>query len=355
MRVTHYARRSLSAAVLALALAACGKDNGPSEFNPQGTAADMAAAQDAFASEQTASFAAVGIDISAALNGAPFVAGSAALALTRPSASSARYARQLAALVPGARRGIQASVAAVPSGLLGTTFVWDEATDAYVGSDLPGAPAAGVRFQLYAIDPVTLHPVEPVVEVGYVDVIDQSTDALTDFRIKVVEGSVVYLDYDVSAAAGASGGLVTISGFASNGSIRANFSLKNTVSQNASGGLVLSLDYDVTVPSRKVALNWTATFANISETEVAVTLDLGVAGPNGDVRIVGTYGASGGTFTVKVNGDLFATVTLEGSSPVITGAGGNPLTAEEEQTLQTILDYYDTSIGAFTELLTPVS
>ena len=144
---------------------------------------------------------------------------------------------------------------------------------------------------------------------------------------------MVYLDYDVSAAAGASGGLVTISGFASNGSTRANFSLKNTVSQNASGGLVLSLDYDVTVPSRKVALNWTATFANISETEVAVTLDLGVAGPNGDVRIVGTYGASGGTFTVKVNGDLFATVTLEGSSPVITGAGGNPLTAEEEQTL----------------------
>ena len=177
MRVTHYARRSLSAAVLALALAACGKDNGPSEFNPQGTAADMAAAQDAFASEQTASFAAVGLDISAALNGSPFVAGSAALALTRPSASSARYARQLAALVPRRRPR--------HPGQRGRGPVRPARHHLRVGRDhrhatsprtCPARRRPGVRFQLYAIDPVTLHPVEPVVEVGYVDVIDQSTD-----------------------------------------------------------------------------------------------------------------------------------------------------------------------------------
>src|SRR5438309_9944300 len=98
MPVTHYARRSLAAAVLALALAACGKSSGPSEFNPQGTSADMTAAQDAFVSQQSTSFAAVGPDISAVLNGSPMVASSAALALTRPSASSAGYARMLASL-----------------------------------------------------------------------------------------------------------------------------------------------------------------------------------------------------------------------------------------------------------------
>ncbi|HUR93696.1 MAG TPA: hypothetical protein VMY76_03875 [Gemmatimonadales bacterium] len=343
----------MAAAALALALAACGKESGPSEFNPQGTSADVAAAQGAFASEQTSSFAAVSADISTALSGSPVVASSAAMALTKLSGTSARYARQLASLVPKAGRGLQASASAMPSALLGTTFVWDEANDEYVPSDESGAPSSGVRFVLYAVDPVLLRPVEPVVEVGYVDVIDQSTETTVDVRVKVVEGNVVYLDYDVTAIATAVGGVVTVDGYASNGSTVANFTLKNTISQNDSG-LVMSLDYDLTVPSRDVAVNWTATFANISENEVVVTLDLSISGSNGAVRLLGTYGANGGSFTVKVNGDPFATVTLNGGNADITGAGGEPLTADEEASLQAILSYFDTSLGVFTELMLPI-
>lgn len=353
MRVTQYARLSLSVLVM-LGFAACGKDTGPSEFDPQGTTADIAEAQGAFVSPQAESFAAIGADISTVLNGAPVVASSAALTSPRPSAASAAYARQLVRLLPGAGPGIRASVAAIPSEVLGTTFVWDEATDVYTASELSGAPSSGVRFVLYAIDPLTLRPAEPVVEVGYVDVIDQSTSTTIAFRVKVVGGSVVYLDYGVSASGSESGGTITVGGFASNGSARADFTLKNTVSQS-SGGLLLSLDYQLSVPSRDVSLDWTATFANISDSEVAVTLDLVINGPNGTVRLVGTYGATGGTFTVKVNGGLFATVTLEGSSAVITGAHGASLTADEEQTLQTILDYFDQSLMAFTDLLAPIS
>jgi hypothetical protein len=355
MRVTHSARRSLAAAVLALALAACGKDhNQPSTFDPEGTSADMAAAQDAFVSPQTASFAAVGVDISTVMNGSPLVASSSKLATSRPSASSARYARQLAALVSRTGPGrIQASAASVPAEVAGKTFVWDVTTDAYVASDLTGAPSNGVRFVLYAIDPVTLRPVEPTVEVGYVDLIDQSTETAIDVRVKVVEGSVVYLDYDASASATATGGVVTISGFASNGTTRADFNLKNTITQNASG-LVLSLDYDLNVPSRDLALNWTATIANISDTDVAVTVDLSVSGPNGNVRIVGTYGTENGTFTVKVNGDLFASVSLGAGDPVITGSDGGALTPAEEQSLREILDYYLSSADVFTELTMPL-
>ena len=80
----------------------------PSEFDPQGTAADMAAAQDAFASGPTASFAAVGRDISA---GAERLArswpSSAALALPRPSARRARATP--ASSPPGARAPAPAS------------------------------------------------------------------------------------------------------------------------------------------------------------------------------------------------------------------------------------------------------
>jgi hypothetical protein len=354
MRLTHYARRSLAAVTLSLALAACGKNNGPSTFDPQGTSTDMAVAQDAFAAQQTASFAAIGPDISAVLSGSPVVASSAALALRRPSAASAVFARKLVSALPRRGAGIQATVAALPSSVLGTTFVWDETNHVYVASSLTGAPANGVRFVLYAVDPVTLRPVEPVVEVGYVDILDQSTASTTDIRVKVVEANVTYLDYDISATATATGGIVTISGFASNGSSRADFNLKNTVTDTA-GGLVFSLDYDITVPSRGLTLNWTATIANISPTDVAATLDLSIAGPNGNVRLVGTYGASGGTFTVKVNGDPFATITLTGSTQVITGANGAALTADEETSLRTILDYYEQSRVAFTDLLAPIN
>jgi len=355
MRVTHYARRSLAAAGLALALAGCSSDSSaPSAFNPQGTAADMAAAQDAFASDPTASFAAVGGDISLALNGSPLVASSAALALSRPSKASERYARQIASLVPAGGAGIQASVVAIPSAVAGKTFVWDESTDTYVASDLSGAPSNGVRFLLYAVDPVLLRPVEPVVETGYVDVIDQSISTLPNVRVLVVEGNVTYLDYQVVASATTSGAIVTIGGFAFNGTTRANFTLKNTVTSNA-GGLVLVLDYELDVPSRDLSIDWTATFANISETEVAVTLDLTVSGPNGDVRVVGTAGVDGGTFTVKVNGNTFATITFAGSTLSIVGATSDPLTPDEEQALEAVFDSYEGSLNAFSDLLMPVS
>jgi hypothetical protein len=354
MRVTQYARRSWVVAGLSLALAACGKDNGPSTFDPQGTSSDMAAAQDAFGAQQTASFAAVGPDISGVLNGSPVVAASAALAIQSPSTASAIYARKLVSLVPRGGRAVQAMVAGISSSIAGTTFVWDESTHAYVASSLLGAPSNGVRFVLYAVDPVMLRPVEPVVEVGYADVIDQSTASTVDIRVKVVQANITYLDYDVTATATASGGLVKISGFVANGSSRADFNLKNTITDSA-GGLVLSLDYDISVPSRGLTLNWTATVASLSDTDVAVTLDFSVAGPNGNVRLVGTYGATGGTFTVKVNGDSFATITGSGAGTVITGANGEPLTAEEEASLHTILDFYDASQVAFSELLAPVS
>jgi hypothetical protein len=354
MRVTHYARQSLAAAALALALAGCKNDGAsPSEFNPQGTAADVAAAQDAFASGPTASFAAVGSDISLALGGSPLVASSAALAISHPSKASERYARQIAALVSGGGSAIQASVVGIPVEVAGKTFVWDESTDTYVVSDLSGAPSNGVRFLLYAVDPVTHRPVEPVVETGYVDVIDQSTSALANVRIKVVEGDVTYLDYQVVVSGTTSSGLVTISGFAFNGTTRANFTLKNTVSVNQSDStVVLSLDYELDIPSRGLSVDWTATFGSVSG---SLTLDLTVSGPNGDVRLLGTSNADGGTFTVKVNGDTFATITVTGSSLVIIGATGDPLTSDEEQALEAVFDSFEGSLDAFSTLLMPVN
>ncbi len=355
MSVSQYARRSLASAVLlALGLAACSHDEGPSPFNPEGMSADLAGAQTAFDSPMAASFQATGAEIAATLGAAAPVVISPSSALQRP-ATARRYAQSVARLLPSAGTKISASAAAIPSEVLGTTFVWDSEATAYVASDLSGAPAKGVRFLLYAINPVTGQPVEPLQELGYVDVTDVSAGSVIGTRVLVYADGVSYLDYTVSAAGTGTAGTITVKGFASNGSERANYTLQSTIAQSTNG-MLLTLDYALSVPSRGLAINYTATFGNLSPEQVAVTLDFSVSGRNGDVTLSGTYGAAGGTFSVKVNGEIFATVTLgAGSDPTITGASGTALTPEEEAALRLILDFYDGSLAVFDNLLAPLN
>ena len=345
MRVRHYAMRSVAVGILALALAGCGKDNGPSEFNPQGTSDDMAAATAAFSTQQMTSYAVMGADISTVLGASPVVKSSA---MAIRGLDATRAARDLAAIVP--RRGaFQAAMTSIPSALLGTTFVWDVNSGAYVASDLAGAPSQGVRFLLYAVDPVLLQPVYPLVEVGYVDITDHSTASTVDVNVKVVEGNVVYLAYEVTAHATTNGGVIEISGFASNGTTLANFALTSTVT-DINSSPVVSYGYHVNVPSRDLTLDWTLTLSNINSTEVATTVDLVINGPNGNVHLTGTYGVSERSLTVKVNGALYATVNLDGPDPVITGADGQPLDADAEASIHAIVAFYLNSGGVFDSL-----
>ena len=152
MRVSQSARYSLATAVLLVAgLTACSKDQGPSEFNPTGVSADLTTAQGAFNSAATASFEATGAEIAATLGAAGPVVISPKMALLHPTGAQA-YAKKVTHLLPKASR-INASVAGIPSAVLGTTFVWDLESGTYVASDVSGAPAQGVRFILYAISP----------------------------------------------------------------------------------------------------------------------------------------------------------------------------------------------------------
>ena len=344
MRVTHYARRSVAAGIVALAVAACGGDsNAPSEFNPQGTTADMAAAQSAFQGQQVSSFAVLGSSMSAVLNGSPVVKSSA-MAIRGTDAT--RAARELAAIVP--RSGVvEAAVMAIPQQYLGTTFVWDVGTHAYVASDVAGAPSQGVRFLLYAVDPVLLQPVEPLVEVGYVDITDHGSMTAVDVNVKVVEGNVVYLDYDVTGHATTTGGVIQISGYATDGTTLANFDLTLTATQS-SNTVTFAYGYHVNVPSRHLTLSWTITMtSNTGTGESTTTLDLVINGPNGNVRLTGSYGVSPQNLTVRVNGAVFATVDFTGPEPVITGADGQPLSADDQASMEAIVGFFAESGGLF--------
>ncbi|MGH7535479.1 MAG: hypothetical protein ACREMG_07825, partial [Gemmatimonadales bacterium] len=332
MRVPHFAMRPLVAVTLvSLALGGCSssESSAPSEFNPEGATADLAATQGAFQSPSVEAYAAVSGDISLVMNGAAAVSASAQL-VTKAGANPERYVRALAGILPRASGGISAAVAAIPSGALGKTYVWDEVNGVYVASDLTGAPSNGVRFVLYAVNPVTLRPVEPVIEVGYVDLIDQSGTTTGSFRAIVVSGGVTYLDYTVSASGTENSGTVTISGFVTDGETTATFNLENVITNGASG-LVITLDYDIDVPSRDLELDYTATLSGFLTETFAVDVNFIMKGSNGWVVLEGSYGNTGGTFTVTVNGDLFATITLAaGGELTVTGADGQPLSEVEE-------------------------
>jgi hypothetical protein len=75
----------------------------------------------------------------------------------------------------------------LPDAMEGITFVWDVADSMYVASDLTGAPANGARFVFYAVNPFSGYPTEPLTEVGYMDLTDETTSDLARLEVLVVD------------------------------------------------------------------------------------------------------------------------------------------------------------------------
>jgi hypothetical protein len=360
MRVLHSATRVLAAVALAALAAGCSKDsNGPddSPFDPAGTSSDLTAVSSAFDSPALLSFDAASDDIELTAG------GSAALALqARPTAalatggkaSAMRYAGALAkALTRGSRPSLAVAAAAIPPDLLGTTFVYDVNVQHYAASDLTGAPSNGIRFLLYAVNPVTGVPTEPLTEVGYVDVVTTQTSTSASVSIVVVSDNKTYLDYSAKVTANsASSGTVGVSGYVTNGHDRVNFDLDNHITFGDST-MDLDLDYVLTVPTRggfRIDLEASATTSDVTD-NTTITLDLTAQGQHGTVRITGGETNGTGTFQVKVNGALFATIDVTaGSQPVVTGKDGQSLTADEQAALEDVFDMFGGGLAFFVGL-----
>src|SRR4026208_1737986 len=80
----------------------------------------------------------------------------------------------------------------------GLTFEWDTTgIGSYQPTARTGAPATGVRFILYAVNGLTGLPTEPLTEVGYVDLADESTASVAKLHVTVagVSGTPVYINY----------------------------------------------------------------------------------------------------------------------------------------------------------------
>jgi hypothetical protein len=212
-----------------------------------------------------------------------------------------------------------------------------------------------VRFVLYAVNPVTNMPVEPLVPLdGYAQITVNETATSATIRVIVVSSDVTYLDYSVVLSGSASTVTIAISGYATNGTDRVEFNLDNRLTGSEATGLELAIDYEMVVPTRGgFLLDLEATFTEDGSETSTVTLDLLARGEHGTVRIQGSATDAAGSFNVRVNGDLFATITTDGTGTVtFAGADGHTLTEEELQALRAVFDMFEDGFDFF-QLVTP--
>jgi hypothetical protein len=360
MRVLQFAKRSVvTVALVSVTLAGCSGISSPdTPFNPVGTSADLDAVGSTFGSPTFTSFSALSLKFDAALRGAPIISASAAALDIRGTggvagmrAAAAQSARRLAAIMtPPAKPGLRASMMAIPVSVAGKTFEYDLATGKYVASSRPLLASNTVRFVLYAVDPVTLVPVSPLVETGYVDLIDRTAGTTKSAQIVVVSGSKTYLDYTITAAGTASSGQVTVIGYVTDGSVQANVNLRSVLT--FTGGLTLS--YSLRVPQREVSIDLSLTATDVTQPSGTTSLNLALKGPNGTVNMTGQFTSTTGLLHVQINGQAFATVTTSGNTVTITRDDGQPLSSDERGSMNRVFELQAGAFASFDQMLAPV-
>jgi hypothetical protein len=334
MRVPQYAMRRLAALALIGLMTGCGGDsNAPdAPFDPAGTSSDLGAIDASFESEAMYGFQtalpAIGEVLGETAAGMA-VRAAPSKVLAAGKSGAREYAGTLSQLNGQPSIGMRpvAPRAAILEEHLGVTFTLNPETLEYEASDRTGAPSNGVRFIVYAVNPVNGQPVTPLNEVGYADIEVSGTETAGTVRFELVSGDVTYLDYTFAFTFNPAF-TFTVSGFVTNGEDRVNFDLDMQGDDNG-----FTIDYTLSVPTRgnfRLDLELEFNVANST-----MTSNLEVRGPHGTITIVGTQTQTGGTYEVEVNGDEFATITSSQSSgTVITGADGGSLTNEELEALQ---------------------
>lgn len=343
-------RPAVAAAIAALFVAACGEGRSvPTTFDPIETQSDIAAFQVAFIAPAAGSFVGLGY----AMDNALLAAGGVTLRLPSamlmegPERPMARERERISSVLSGAEEP-----AALPITARGKTFVWDANTDVYVESERIGAPASGVRFILYTMDPVDEDlPALPLVEVGYADLTQTSGGSTTSAAVQVVgAGGTTLMQYDATVGGTSDAPAFSIVGFAGTSVNRVNFTLNfgyNLVNQN------IVSTWDTELPARGLSSRVQLSFTNTTFTMGAVLQrDLR------KIEMLGTLGFdTGGTITVRVGNRLFATMDFPADPlllPTILNAQGAPLTADEEDTLLDIFDWFSGAFDAPGALLDPI-
>jgi hypothetical protein len=339
--------RSLSAVMLAaVAISACAETTAlPTTLDPVEMQGDVAAQQAAFDNPATNAFTEVGFEIDNALAtlGGFAVSLPTQMLQDGPERPLMQQRDRLIAMLDE-----DAGTAdALPLSALGKTFVWNATTDRYEVSARTGAPTNGVRFILYTYDYDTFAFAEPLVEVGYVEMRQTSNSA----TVAVFNGSTKVMEYTATVGGTANVPSLSVTGFAGTGANTTTFNL--AVGISASTGNITTT-WRTDMPSRGLTTRVSMAIGETSMTFSAV-MRRGVR----KVEMSGTFTGGEGDFgaatlNVKVGDKLFARVIISISGVSVTNPDGGPLSAEDEATLESIFDWFESSMSAPDVLLAPV-
>lgn len=343
-------RPAVAAAFAALLVAACGENQPlPTTFDPIEVQGDIAAFSVAFNAPAAESFIGLGYAMDNALLAAGGVTLRLPVAMLRegPERPMMRERERIAAVLFKSEEP-----AALPITARGKTFVWDATTDTYVESARVGAPASGVRFVLYTMDPVDDDlPALPLVEVGYADLTQTSAGSTTSAAVAVVgAGGTTLMQYNATVGGTDQAPAFSITGYVGTSVNRVNFTLNfgyNLVNQN------IVSTWNTDLPARGLSSR-----VQLSFTNTAFTMGAVMQRGQRKIEMLGTLGFNtGGTITVRVGNRLFATMTFPADPllpPTIVNAQGAPLTAAEEDALEDIFDWFGGAFEAPSALLDPI-
>jgi len=338
----------LAVAVCTAALIGCGDSTGATNAalsDPPGLSGDVQSLGTPF---QAGAFHSLGAISAGSTPLARTTSLLAALSPIRPSsapgAGAGKQALALRAVSPSFLTAPAGPGSLIPSSYWGHVFVWDAGSGQYVDGSATGGPAAGVRFTLYALDPLTGQPASPLNPVGYADLTDESTNAQYRLHVLVADATTTYADYVVSVTTTSTSFLAQATGFVTDGTHRLDFS--NAASVTASQ---VGLDYNLALNQPAVSARLVATLAIGSSTSVLTTTFSVTRGSETVAlsgRLTATQTPSGFTasanFVITVNDGQFATITgtaqSEASSSFTYVGPGRALTQAERDALDRLFE-----------------
>lgn len=350
--------------LLGFVVTACKDAAAPGDFtDPVAVTTDMQSVDSAFDSDVYRSFTIAALDLGPAATGvAPLEPAATLLGGTLPKFDrstgrtlllGAAQAEQLRQLRP-AMSAAAAQGRIIPDSVYGRVFQWDTVTDSYTWQDSTVAGLNGVRFILYLVDEFGF-VIEPTVDVGTLDLIDESTLTTLQLHILVkgVGGTTTYLDYTATISATASSVTANATGFLSNGLSVGNKTLTfdETIHVTDEPRVTANATFTLNSPARTFTMSESVT---LNGETLVITGDFRFIRAGETVQFYARI-AFDSTITidatVRVNGRTVATLHAEGSDPgVWVDAGGEPLTAEDVAALEAL----ETSAAGFQDAVNSI-
>lgn len=355
---------------LGFMIGACGEDSpAPTDFeDPAAITANLASLDSAFDSDVFRSFDAATfyLDVAAPQPAALTAAVREELRtqLARAGAQmvvpTLERSQRLQALLPQFSAA-SAQGLVIPDSLYERVYEWDEAADDYVWNGATAEGLNGIRFELYALD-LSGAVVEPVTQIGTLDIIDQSVGNTAELHILVRDLSgTTFVDYTATVSAGTNSAAISVAGELSNGLAdpdNKTLSFNQTLTVNETG-VRINATFTLNNPVLSITLIESLTF---DEPNLVITVDFRIVQAGETIRLAGRIvidpeaELATANITVYRNGGPVASISGDLSDPATqwVDRGGEPLTPADLAALDGLFDAMEAFEFAIGSLFAPM-